>query len=681
MTELQAAIPAPIMTERPLVPSMPSAHVTTLRYGYMPWFRFTLFTKFSITSLALLAVMGVLLGMGLTRHFEEQAIEQQKMASASLVPPVVGRHLDDALLTNGAKGEVYEDIQRSLSFLGGSNLVAAKVWNRDGVVIYSDQEYLVGQEQPLTSQLRSNFEGSITAEIEPISAAENAEERGYGDLMKVYTPLQMPGTSRIGAVFEGSYDVTDLRQRISYTNGFLWVSIAGGFLFLYLSLFTIVRNASSRLERQSAENAQLYHEAQHQLAERHVAEERIKLQVEHLQALRDIDIAIASNPDLALTLNVLLTQVRAQLKVDAADVLLLDERAKELEYAAGSGFRAEAVAGTRLWLGQGYAGKAALQRRTIGVENMTNTGDLARAELLAGEEFEAYYAVPLVAKDKVLGVLEVFQRGPLHATPDWLKFLEALAGQAAIAVDSAALFDSLQRSNAELARAYDKTLEGWSRALDLRDKETEGHSRRVTEMTVRLAREMGVGEDELVHIQRGALLHDIGKVGIPDSILLKPGPLTEEEWTIMRMHPVHAYELLRPITFLEPALDIPYCHHEKWDGTGYPRGLRGDEIPLAARIFAVADVYDALRSNRPYRSARPRQMVVAYIIEQAGKHFDPNVVEAFLRVELSSPAQLVWQSTPAGPAVITPTQPGSYAGVMLAPAEESASAVVAARPA
>jgi response regulator RpfG family c-di-GMP phosphodiesterase len=264
---------------------------------------------------------------------------------------------------------------------------------------------------------------------------------------------------------------------------------------------------------------------------------------------------------------------------------------------------------------------------------MTNTGDLTRAELLAGEDFVAYYAVPLVAKDKVRGVLEVFQRGPLPTDPDWLKFLEALAGQAAIAVDNAALFDSLQRSNAELARAYDKTLEGWSRALDLRDKETEGHSRRVTEMTVRLAREMGVDEEELVHIHRGALLHDIGKVGIPDSILHKPGPLTGEEWSIMRMHPVYAYELLRPIAFLAPALDIPYAHHERWDGTGYPRSLKGEDIPLAARIFTIADVWDALRSNRPYRSARPREMALAYIEEQSGKHFDPAVVEAFLRMD------------------------------------------------
>ena len=201
-------------------------------------------------------------------------------------------------------------------------------------------------------------------------------------------------------------------------------------------------------------------------------------------------------------------------------------------------------------------------------------------------------------------MLEIFHRAPLNPDEEWLSLLEAVATQVAIAIDNAVLFADLQRSNLELALAYDTTLEGWSSALDLRDKETEGHTRRVTEMSVDLARAMGVSDAELVHIRRGALLHDIGKMGIPDSVLLKPGPLTEEEWKIMRKHPVYANELLSPIAYLRPALDIPYCHHEKWDGTGYPRGLKGEQIPLAARIFAVVDVWDALRSDRPYRGAR-----------------------------------------------------------------------------
>jgi HD-GYP domain-containing protein (c-di-GMP phosphodiesterase class II) len=195
----------------------------------------------------------------------------------------------------------------------------------------------------------------------------------------------------------------------------------------------------------------------------------------------------------------------------------------------------------------------------------------------------------------------------------------------------------LEAAHAELARAYDETLEGWVRALDLRDQETEGHSQRVTTMTVRLAQAVGFVEGEQVAIRRGALLHDIGKLGIPDSILLKPGPLAEDEWEVMRRHPVYAYEMLSPIAYLRDSLDIPYCHHEKWDGTGYPRGLRGGGIPLTARLFAVVDVWDALSSDRPYRTAWSAARVRDHLREQAGLHFDPDVVSVFLGLGLAVP--------------------------------------------
>jgi HD-GYP domain-containing protein (c-di-GMP phosphodiesterase class II) len=240
------------------------------------------------------------------------------------------------------------------------------------------------------------------------------------------------------------------------------------------------------------------------------------------------------------------------------------------------------------------------------------------------EQFRAYYVVPLIARGQVKGVLECFHHEPLAAEQDWMDFLETLAGTVAIALDNAELFETLQRS-------YDDTLEGWVKALDLRDKETEGHSQRVTQMTVHLARLMGLPEHEIDHARRGALLHDIGKLGIPDSILHKPGPLTDEEWLIMKQHPVFAYEWLSPIAYLQPALDIPYGHHEKWDGSGYPRGLRGEEIPLAARIFAVIDVWDALSSDRPYRKGWPPEKIVAHVRDQAGRHFDPAIVELFLQ--------------------------------------------------
>jgi putative two-component system response regulator len=190
----------------------------------------------------------------------------------------------------------------------------------------------------------------------------------------------------------------------------------------------------------------------------------------------------------------------------------------------------------------------------------------------------------------------------------------------------------LQEVNAQLLAAYEATIAGWSRALDLRDRETDGHSRRVTQLAEKLAKALGMTEEEIMHLRRGALLHDMGKIGIPDAILHKPAILTDEEWIIMRKHPQFAYNMLHSVEYLRPALEIPLNHHEKWDGTGYPRGLRGGEIPLSARLFAVVDVWDALTSDRPYRKAWSEEEALNYIREQSGKHFDPQVVEVFFKV-------------------------------------------------
>ncbi len=189
---------------------------------------------------------------------------------------------------------------------------------------------------------------------------------------------------------------------------------------------------------------------------------------------------------------------------------------------------------------------------------------------------------------------------------------------------------ALQQAHEGLREAYDKTIEGWVVALDLRDRETEGHTQRVTQMTVRLARELRFTEEEIIHIRRGALLHDMGKMGIPDEILQKPGPLTDEEWFIMRKHPQYAYQMLSPISYLNQALIIPYYHHERWDGSGYPQGLKGDQIPLFARLFAVVDVWDALSSDRPYRKRMPPKEVTEYLEKESGRLFDPYIVEKFL---------------------------------------------------
>ena len=363
----------------------------------------------------------------------------------------------------------------------------------------------------------------------------------------------------------------------------------------------------------------------------HETESKLRRQMKQLSALRSIDLAIASGLDLNLLLSMLLEQVAGLLGVDAACVLLLNPKTNVLEFVSGRGFRSNSLRYTRLKMGEGCAGRVALERRLIHVPDLEiNRMDFVRSPLFSGENFVSYYGVPLIAKGRVLGVLEIFQRSPLNTDADWLNFLKTISGQAAIAIDNAIMFKELQISNIELNLAYDVTIEGLSRALDLRDKETEEHTRRVAEITMKLATALGVAEADLVHIRRGAILHDIGKVAIPDQILFKRGPLLEEEWKVMRRHPVIAVELLSPVNYLMPALDIPHWHHEKWNGTGYPDKLVKEQIPFSARLFAFADVYDALTSDRPYRAAWRRQDAIQYIESQSGQHFDPNMMPVFM---------------------------------------------------
>jgi len=361
--------------------------------------------------------------------------------------------------------------------------------------------------------------------------------------------------------------------------------------------------------------------------------EQTQEQLNRLAALHDIDLVINSSLDLRVTLNILLDQVVEKLNIDAASVLLFNPRTQMLEYSAGRGFRSHSIENYSLRIGEGISGQAAMERHLIQALNLDELDDsLAYANIMREEGFASYFSVPLIAKGQVKGVLDVFNRTILNPDQDWYNFLETLGGQAAIAIDNTTLLEDLHRTNVELTLAYDTTLEGWSKALDLRDKETEGHTQRVTELTVRIAQQIGIQEEDIVNIRRGALLHDIGKMGIPDKILLKPGPLDEDEWKIMKNHSSIAYNLLYPITYLRPALDVPLYHHEKYDGSGYPNGLKDEQIPIAARIFAIVDVWDALTSDRPYRSAWSNKKALKYLKDQSGSHFDPRVVEVFLNL-------------------------------------------------
>jgi PAS domain S-box-containing protein len=353
-------------------------------------------------------------------------------------------------------------------------------------------------------------------------------------------------------------------------------------------------------------------------------------QVRRVTALRDIDSAIASSTDLRVTLNILTDHALRHLKVDAVDVVIYRPELQSLTWFCGAGFNAPSPSRPLLRIGEGLSGQVVMKGRIDHVTDLKNSRDAQRDPILAREGFVTYIGVPLIVKGQIKGVFEIFHRSPLSPNSEWMQFLQTLAGQAAIAIDNSHLFDNLQRSNQELMQAYDTTLEGWARALELRDRETEGHTRRVTELTLQLARRLGIRDEELVDIYRGVLLHDIGKMGVPDHILKKTGPLTESEWAEMQRHPQFAYDLLSPITYLHSALDIPYSHHEHWDGSGYPRALRGEQIPLSARIFSVVDIWDALLSDRPYRKAWPREKVLEYIHEISGSILDPKIAETFL---------------------------------------------------
>lgn len=366
------------------------------------------------------------------------------------------------------------------------------------------------------------------------------------------------------------------------------------------------------------------------ISDRKLIEEELAHQLRRLEALRAVDLAIIGNAHGAPALQAVADRAVDTLQVDAAAVFLGGEPARTHAFAAGRGFRTRSIEHVRVRSGEGTAGRAVAERanqvvpETSPAEEPFDTG-----LLLSAEEFRSTVAAPLVARGGVVGVLQVYMRRAFTPTRSWLDFFDSLAGQAVIAIESARMFEELEHANSSLVFAYDTTIEGWSRALDLRDRETLGHTARVTELTLALCRLAGLPEEQLVHVRRGALLHDIGKMGIPDTILLKEGDLTSGEWAVMRQHPSFAFDMLYPIEYLRPALAIPYCHHERWDGSGYPRGLKAEQIPLAARIFAVADVWDALCSDRPYRKAWGEPAAVEYIRAGSGSHFDPAVVELF----------------------------------------------------
>jgi putative nucleotidyltransferase with HDIG domain len=342
-----------------------------------------------------------------------------------------------------------------------------------------------------------------------------------------------------------------------------------------------------------------------------------------------------SSLDLDLVLNNVIDEVIVLLEAERGCVMLIDEKG-ELNFWVARGIDQQTIEEPDFQISRSIVERVKNEGGAVLTVDAQKDDRFSHQHSITALKLRSIVCVPLRSKDKLIGIIYVDNRMVSGVfKQDDLELLTSIASSAAIAIENAGLFKDLQISKNALEIAYDSTLEGWAKALELRDQVTEGHTRRVTDQTVRLAKAMGINGDALNHIRRGSLLHDIGKMGIPDRILLKPGPLTAAEYDIMKKHPDFAYEMLSKIEFLKPSLDIPYCHHERWDGTGYPRGLKEIQIPLAARIFSVVDVWDALHSNRPYRQEWPVERITEYLTKQAGSQFDPAIVQTFVSMILT----------------------------------------------
>jgi putative nucleotidyltransferase with HDIG domain len=352
-----------------------------------------------------------------------------------------------------------------------------------------------------------------------------------------------------------------------------------------------------------------------------------------LQALVGVGHVINSSRGLEAVLDEVMDAVIALMRAERGLIMLFDAQG-ELPIKAARGMDQVNLEGNDFFVSKTIVRRVSETGNPVLTTNAQEDPRFGEQKSVVEHNLRSILCVPLKLKDEIIGVIFVDSRvySGLFDEND-LEILSAFADQAAVAIDNARMFDKLQKANIELTEAYNATLKGWALTLELRDKETEGHTQRVTALTEVLAKKLGINGKELEHIRRGALLHDIGKMAIPDYILLKRGELTLAERKFMELHPDFARDMLVNIEFLRPAIDIPYCHHEKWDGSGYPQNLRGEEIPFAARIFAVVDVWDALTSERPYREPLEPEEVRIYIQGESGKHFDPRVVRAFLEIE------------------------------------------------
>jgi PAS domain S-box-containing protein len=441
------------------------------------------------------------------------------------------------------------------------------------------------------------------------------------DLQFSFVPEEKQTSEKLEAIKAAAYSVL-FDPNSAYLNkpAVIQLKLPAGYLVLEQTIFrihthnglnvvTIVRN----------------------ITDQQLARQNIQYQLRKLESLRRIDTSIIGNHSLKETMTIVVDQAVEQLHIDGINILILHNGSTHLKKIASHGLLLSELECPRfddhLGIGWRVLDEGKLVKINLHDHTTRNT-----CLCFDHKRFATYVGAPILSRNGVLGVVEAFIKKDVILDQEWFDYYETLVGQIAIAIESNRMLVDLETTNQNLLDAYEKTISGWSKALELKDKETQGHSDRVMKMGCKLAERFGYSGDAMVHFRWGVLLHDIGKMGIPDEILFKPGPLSDSEWEIMRQHPKFAYELLKPIEFLQPVLDIPHHHHERWDGSGYPGALKGKEIPLSARIFAIVDVWDALIEDRPYRKAWDTEKVKRYLQENSGIQFDPEVTDIFLEM-------------------------------------------------
>jgi len=580
--------------------------------------KFSLLTTFSLVAFVLTAAIAIALAWGLQQHLEQDALRQEAENAAEQVMTVLNPNLRLADLTGPLAPARYAEIDTLIrQNLLRQHIVRVKIWSRDGLLLYSDEKDLVGRRFPMTRELKEALAGKSAMEISSLEAEENIGERGrFSRLIEVYVPLQPADSPQVAGAYEIYHDMAVLEPHIAGASRFVWGSVGLGFLVLYGSLFALVRNASRELIRRNEENVRLFEAEQTRRAE--------------LAALYDLARALANTLDFDTILNLVVRATAETVQVTFARFALIEDG--ECVVRAAYPLR---VVNRDLEVGRrdpvaAYPYCQRVLKQNAPIVLRANSPDLSEQEreALFLEIAQSLCLVPLRVSERPLGLLMLGEMRREEREPfsdDKIRLARSIGDQAASALHRAELFD-------ELERAYLQTVLALAQAMDAKDTYTADHAQRLAAMALAVAREMGMSPRELEDLRYGAILHDVGKIGVPDAILQKPAKLDADEWARMRQHPAIGAQILAPLPRLAGAARVVRHHHERYDGSGYPDGLAGEAIPVGARILTVVDSYSAIRDARVYKAARSREEAIAELRKHAGTQFDPHIVETFLRL-------------------------------------------------